>query len=188
MEILKNCEYFLRFRINQNLLKTYKNRWEKLKGICEMGANKRDVCCKNCGYVQQEYLGVNENVEDIFKLWIIHCRLETNKSLLYIDIPEGGVYNPNKRACQLFFRNMNAAKHIIDNDIVIEIVNLSQDVERWTYQELDDLRNAFVEMTFCKIGINIDSCIEMKIINTSTNREFSDSGSDGESDFESNQI
>ena len=171
MEIINNCSYFLRFRVNKRILSVYQKRWDKLKSVCELGSNKRDVCCKNCGHIQQEYLGVDETTEDIANLWKAQCVLESNKSLIYIDIPEGGMYSSYKRACQLFFRNKNVREHIIDNDIVIEIVNIHQDCEKWTYQELDDLRNGFVKLIIIKVGIEVDSCIEMKFANIDNDTE-----------------
>jgi len=171
MEIINNCSYFLRFRVNKKILSAYQKRWDKLKNICEIGSNKRDVCCKNCGHIQQEYLGMDETTEDIANLWKSQFEMESNKSLIYIDIPEGGMYNPYKRTHQLFFRNKNVREQIIDNDIVIEIINIDQDCEKWTYQELDDLRNGFVKLIIIKVGIEVDSCIEMKFTNTNNDIE-----------------
>lgn len=179
MEILDNYSYLLRFRIKKNVLSPYQKRWEKIKGVCESGSNKRDVCCVSCGHVQKEYLGVTENTEDIVKQWKPYFKLETTKPFLYLDVDEGGLYNPNRPGCGLLFRNNKQFSCVNDGDIVIEIINLPEYDEKWTHSELDDLRNAFVQMLIIKIGICVDSCIEMNLINTDT-CTFHDSSDSGE--------
>ena len=166
MEIFKNYSYLLRFRIKQNVLSTYHTRWGKVKSICEMGAKKKMVVCRMCNHTQSEYLGDGENTEDIVRQWKEYCRLETNRNLLYLDTFEGGMYNPLRPACRLLFRSTNNRRITDnDNDIVIEIVNLPNDKESWTYPELDDLREAFIQMIIIKIGIVVESCIEMNWVN-----------------------
>ena len=186
MEILDNYSYLLRFRIKKYILSPYQKRWDKIKNICESGSNKRDVCCLNCGHVQQEYLGVTENTEDVVKQWKPHFKLESTKSFIYLDVDEGGMYNPMRPGCGLLFRNNKHISCDTDSDIVIEIVNLPKDSEKWTHPELDDLRNAFVQMMKIKIGITIDSCIEMNVINTNNDINYdSSSSSDNDEEFES---
>lgn len=187
MELFDNYSYSLRFRINQNNLSTYRKRWDNVKCICESGINKKVICCSNCGHVQMEYLGNEENTEEIVKQWVSYCKMKTNKSLLYLDEAGGGMYNP-ARGCRLLFRSTKGDVFIKDNDIVIEIVNHPQNHSKWTYPELDDLRQAFVKMMEQKIRVNTYSCIEMNYASQyteTTNSLFiDDDDDDDDSDLE----
>ena len=98
---------------------------------------------------------------------------------MYLDVFGGGMYSPT-RGCRLLFRTTKQKMYITDDDIVIDITNHPQYQGKWTYPELDDLRQAFVKMVEQKIGVNTTSCIEMNYANPYIDED--DAGSSGDDD------
>jgi hypothetical protein len=104
MFILDTHIYKLRFRINTDAPTDYMNRWKKLKYDCDNGNNK---------YI----------IEKMKK----YCKLESNKTLPYLQRAEGGFGgNDNIMNKQIRFRicwcNSNNSQ-ISDNDIILDQVD-----------------------------------------------------------------
>lgn len=80
-----------------------------------------------------------------------YCKLNSNKEISYLDTSEGGK--------QIRFRDFSCSKK--DNDIILhEIVNTNN--EKWTYEELEDLMDAFIKTAnFYIEGEFVNGCIEM---------------------------
>ena len=137
MEISEKYSYKLRFRIDDFIASKYIEKWLMSKRDCESGENK-----------------------NIIEKWISYCKLESNRSLPYLDRAEGGIGgDDNNKNKQIRFRSSLGAKN--DNDIVIDEIHNGQE-EKWTYDELFDLIYGFVTLmdnTICEECVN--GCIEM---------------------------
>ncbi len=135
-QILETHIHKLRFRIDSDAPEKYMKEWKKLKNKLEDGENK--FLC-----------------EEIKRF----CKLEINKNLPILNRCEGGLGGDNNITNkQIRFRKNFSIN--FDNDIILLVQN--SDVEKWTYEELDDLMfativsiNKFMEAR-CTNG-----CIEM---------------------------
>lgn len=142
MNILDTHNYKLRFRIDRNIPPCFKERWNSFKYDCESGNNEKII----------------EQIKSF-------CKIDTNKKMLYLQNKSGGLgyHLPNSK--QIIFRSINHNKRKIykskDHDIVFEQINSSNN-EKWTYEELDDLVNAFVTTANAYIQSNcVHGCIEL---------------------------
>lgn len=125
MFILDTHIHKLRFRIDTDAPTDYMNRWKKLKYDCENGNNK---------YIVEKMK--------------TYCKLESNKTIPYLQRTEGGFGgNDNIMNKQIRFRicwsNSNNSQ-ISDNDIILDQVD-NTETEKWTYDELDDIIRALTK-------------------------------------------
>jgi len=119
MFILDTHIHKLRFRIDTNAPIDYMNRWKKLKYDCDNGDNK---------YIVEKMK--------------TYCKLESNKTLPYLQRREGGFGgNDNIMNKQIRFR---ICWSNIDNDIILDQVD-NTETEKWTYDELDDIIRALTK-------------------------------------------
>ena len=119
MFILDTHIHKLRFRIDTNAPIDYMNRWKKLKYDCDNGDNK---------YIVEKMK--------------TYCKLESNKTLPYLQRTEGGFGgNDNIMNKQIRFR---ICWSNIDNDIILDQVD-NTETEKWTYDELDDIIRALTK-------------------------------------------
>ena len=144
MYLLNTHTHKLRFYINSNISEEDMDKWKKLKFKCEGGDNK-----------------------EIILLIKSNCRLEENKNLPYLNRFEGGLGGNNK---QIRFRDNELWYYLatdenienLDNDIYFDKI-FNTENEKWTYQELDDLINAFIKTANDYIeNICVNGCIEMR--------------------------
>lgn len=141
MNILDSYEHTLRFRLDTDAPQDYMKRWENLKQECEN--HKR-------------------NNNTFFQHWKQKCSLLSNINLPILDRVEGGLGgNNNTVDKQLRFRSGFGNSVVIkDHDIVMNIYN--SDTEKWTYEELDDLINAFVKTAnYIMREKCVSGCIEL---------------------------
>lgn len=119
MFILDTHIHKLRFRIDTNVPIDYMNRWKKLKYDCDNGNN-----------------------EYIVEKMKTYCKLESNKTIPYLQRTEGGFGgNDNIMNKQIRFR---ICWSNIDNDIILDQVD-NTETEKWTYDELDDIIRALTK-------------------------------------------
>lgn len=125
MFILGTHNHSLIFRIDKDAPQDYITRWGKIKFDCEQNNNKY-----------------------IIEKMRIYCKLEQNKKLPYLHREEGGIGGNNNiinkqiRFFRLYSKSMQLNYN--DKDIVFDqIINTT--VEKWTYDELDDLIYAFTK-------------------------------------------
>lgn len=92
--------------------------------------------------------GENKHIIEKIKSY---CKLNSNKEISYLDTAEGSK--------KITFRDFSSSQN--DNDIILhEIINT--DNEKWTYEELDDLMDAFIKTAnFYIEGEFANGCIEM---------------------------
>ena len=73
-----------------------------------------------------------------------YCKLECNKLLPYLNRSEGGMGgDDNSSDKQIRFRMDIGCKK--DNDIVLQEIDCDTSMNKWTYDELDDLILAFTK-------------------------------------------
>lgn len=111
---------------------------------------------------------IESNDNEFFSILIKeNCILDSNKNLPLLKRIEGGLGgNINTIHKQLRYEDsiLNSFDPFTSNDIVLHI--LDSDIEKWTYDELDDILKS------CIISINdyikfdcVDGCIELIIKN-----------------------
>jgi len=135
-----NYNHFLRIRTETNTKTMYKTRFQELK-------NK-----------------IESNDNEFFSILIKkNCILDSNKNLPLLKRMEGGLGGDiNTIHKQLRYEDsiLNSFDTFTSNDIVLHI--LDSDIEKWTYDELDDILKS------CIISINdyiefdcVSGCIEL---------------------------
>jgi len=134
-------EYRLRFSISKTASTQTMQSWMELKTLCESGRNKEIV------------LQIKEM-----------CQLEQNQNLPYLNRVEGGLgWDNNRENKEIRFVHGFFAKFSdwFDNDIIMDNI-FDTEIDTWSYEELDDLTNAFVETaeSYCP-NAKIRGCIEM---------------------------
>lgn len=144
MFILNTHIHKLIFRINSNAPESCISKWKKLKLDCQEGNNK---------YIVEKMK--------------TYCKLEQNKNIPYLQREEGGIGgNNNSINKQIRFFTLLSSSCIPVNynnkDIVLHQIT-STDIEKWTYEELDDLIYAFTKTfnNFIKSEYYITGVIEM---------------------------
>jgi hypothetical protein len=155
MSILNTHNHRLVFCIDDDAPEEYIKRWNEFKFKCEGGKNKHIV----------------EQIKE-------YCNLETNKALSYLNRMEGGLGGDNNTIHkQLRFRNSIVG--INDNHIIFDQV-MNTDIEKWTYNELDDLIYAFTKTANYNVKAKcVSGYIEMK-----NNDSYSDNYLDSDSEYE----
>jgi len=152
MNILETHTHTLRFRIDSDAPTKYIERWKEIKMECENSGNQ---------YVVEQ---IKNN-----------CRIASNKALPYLKSCEGGLGgNNNILDKQIRFRMETSVKY--DNDILLRISNT--EIQKWTYDELDDIIRSFTIVLNDKMRSPcINGCIEMMNKNV-FNDDYLDSNSD----------
>tara|TARA_B110000285_G_scaffold230235_1_gene296469 strand:- start:3148 stop:3615 length:468 start_codon:yes stop_codon:yes gene_type:complete len=145
MDIMNTHNHTLVFSINTDAPEEYMNRWIDLKYKCDTGHN-RDIV---------------ENIKG-------YCKLECNKQLPYLNRAEGGLGgNDNNIDKQIRFRTDITQEYKKENDIVLGDIDCCTNVNKWTYQELDDLIYAFTKTANEYVEAEcVDGYIKMISINT----------------------
>lgn len=153
MNILNTHNHRLVFCIDDDAPEEYIKRWNEFKLKCESGKNKHIV----------------EQIKE-------YCKLETNKALSYLNSMEGGMGGDNNTIHkQLRFRNSIVG--INDNHIIFDQV-MNTNIEKWTYDELDDLIFAFIKTANYNVKADcVGGYIEMR-----NNDSYSDNYLDSDSD------
>ena len=146
MNILESHIHTLRFWIDCDMNKKYMDKWIDLKYTCETGKNQLIV--------------------NVIKS---NCSILSNKNLPYLNNMEGGM-GKNK---QIRFRDYKLWSQIpkyTDNFILFDNIINTND-EKWTYEELDDLINAFIKTANTIVGIDcVNGCIQ--IVNKNNNNTW----------------
>jgi hypothetical protein len=139
MNILETHIHKLCLKLDYNVLNKYKKEWEKIKEGCENTDNK--------------YL-----VEEIKE----YCKLESNKNLPYLNRCEGGLGgDDNKNNKQIRFRTNNKTTKEDDN-ILLYVLDSDLKIEKWTYEELDDILRSLIKVLNKKIKNEcVKGCIEI---------------------------
>ena len=168
MFILNTHNHRLIFRINNDVPNSCMKRWKKLKIDCENGDNKYIVeKMKTC------------------------CKLEQNKNIPYLQRAEGGIGGDNNFINKqirffTFFSHIFIPVNYNNKDIVLEQIT-NTDIEKWTYEELDDLINAFTKTFnyFIESDYFIRGVIEMS---TNSNLDSDNEESNLDSDNEESNL
>ena len=139
MNILNTHIHKLRLYIDKDAPSKYMKRWDDFKKKCENGENKHIV----------------EQVKS-------NCKLIVNRDLHYLERAEGGFGgNNNLVNKQIRFRHQLPWKKYSDNDIILNEITCT-DIEKWTYDELDDLLHAFIKTSNFNVQENyVKGSIEM---------------------------
>lgn len=150
-----NYNHFLRIRTETNTKTMYKTRFQELK-------NK-----------------IESNDNEFFSILIKkNCILDSNKNLPLLKRMEGGLGGDiNTIHKQLRYEDsiLNSFDTFTSNDIVLHI--LDSDIEKWTYDELDDIIHAFTKI--CNEYIHSD-CVSGFIKLTNIKSDDSD---DSDNDY-----
>ena len=141
MDILDSHIHKLRFRLDGDAPTDFKKRWKKFKRDCENGHNKQ-----------------------IVEHWKGYCKLEQNRILPYLDRIEGGIGGNNNtihKQIRFRFGTWRTLGIYDDADIVMDRIE-NTTTERWTYEELDDLVDAFIKTANNNVEEEcVKGCIEM---------------------------
>lgn len=148
MNLLNTHNYRLVFYLDGDAPEKYIKKWNKFKLECESGNNKHIV-------------------EQIKK----HCKLEINQNLHYLERVEGGLGgNNNEIHKQIRFRHIFMEQQLNgdipyykkDTNIIFNEI-ISTNIEKWTYDDLDDLIYAFIKTANYNIGSEcVTGYIEMR--------------------------
>lgn len=153
MYLLNTHNHRLVFNIDGDAPENIYVKWNKFKIKCESGDNKHIV----------------EKIKE-------YSKLENNKNITYLECEEGGFGGDNNIIHkQIRFRHIvmdlqfnggnipyyKKDTHIIFNEII------STDIEKWTYNELDDLIYAFIKTANYYMGTD---CVSgyIELINKTT--------------------
>ena len=158
IDINKNINnMIIRFKLDNDAPEDFIKKWVELKIKCE----SRD----------------DTSYKEIIEQWLKHCKIKSNKLLPFLDRHElgiGGDDNIIKK--QLRFRNLSNKQLFDDPYIIIDEI-YSTDNEKWNYEELHDLINAF--KIYADNYINADSCINGFIeFNISSKFNYQDNSPD----------
>ncbi|MDB4769389.1 hypothetical protein OAG24_00340 [bacterium] len=146
MNLLTNFKHRLRFYADNDIYSAPDksiNNWKKLKETCEDGQVENIV----------------GEMRDCYKL-------EQNKNLQYLDRVEGGIGdNSNIENKQLRFRCKRLTMMPTQNDahiLIDQISDANSGAERWTYEELADVIQAFVKVANELVEEDcVHGCIEL---------------------------
>ena len=149
MNLLNTHYHKLIFRIDKDAPPNFKNRWNTFKNKCEAGS------------VQEK--------KSIMEKLVSYCEVDSNKILPYLDRCEGGLGgNSNMLHKQIRLRmgKMGSGDFIYDihvDDILFYQIS-STDTEKWTYDELDDLIQAFIKTVNQEVKAEcVSGCIELTV-------------------------
>lgn len=154
MSILETHRHILRFRLDNDAPNKYIVMWKSIKNEVE---NSNNLC-------------IVDKIKE-------KCKLTSNKNLLYLQRTEGGLGgNNNNVDKQIRFRTKTLIKH--DNDICMFVLNTN--MQKWSYDELDDIIRSLIKVLNEKMKCEcINGCIEIVNYNT-LNDNYLDSDSDYE--------
>ena len=142
---LSDVPHQLRFSLSNKAPLKMKNKWKRLKQDCEYGVKK-------------------DHNKKVVNEFLKMCELKSNKSLPYLERCEGGFGgNDNQIHKQMRFRDTDSPFQYctqMDNDIVIDQI-YNTESEYWTYAELQDIMQAFVNYFGCPDFV--DCVIEIRI-------------------------
>lgn len=132
--------------------------------------------------------GIEIDINDILISVKNYCKLNTNKNLPILNRCEGGLGGDSNEFdkqlrfyCDLNFLNKLNPYPNSSNSIKINIFNSSNNNNKWTLEELDDLTYAFVK-TFNNIMET--KCCEGKITLQNKNNNYEEDSNDENSDVE----
>ena len=142
MNILDTHIHKLRFYIDKDAPVNYMESWNEFKLKCEQGNNKQIV----------------EQIKS-------YCKLPQNKNIPYLNRKEGGMGgNNNIINKQIRFRDCilwSKSPRYNDSDIIFDRIE-NTDIEKWTYEELDDIIYGFIKTVNYNIKAEcVNGCIEM---------------------------
>ena len=164
MNLLNTYNHRLVFNLDGDAPEGYIKKWGKFKIECESGNNKHIV----------------EKMKE-------NSKLEINKNIDYLERAEGGLGgNNNEIHKQIRFRLICGGQQINgenipyykkDTSIIFNEI-ISTDIEKWTYNELDDLIYSFIKTANYYMGTD---CVSgyIELINKMM---FSDSYLDSDSE------
>jgi len=153
MDLLNTHNHRLIFNLDRDAAEKYIKKWNKFKIECESGDNQHIV----------------EKIKEYIKL-------EQIKNMPYLKREEGGLGGDNNiihkqiRFRHIFkgqqFNGGNIPYYIRDDSIIFNEI-ISTDIEKWTYNELDDLIYAFIKTANYYMGSN---CLSgyIELINKTT--------------------
>tara|TARA_B110001450_G_scaffold234564_1_gene238625 strand:+ start:352 stop:846 length:495 start_codon:yes stop_codon:yes gene_type:complete len=149
MNLLNTHNHRLVFNLNEDAPKKYIEKWNEFKLECESGDNKHIV----------------EKIKE-------YSKLEINQNLHYLERAEGGLGgNNNGIHKQIRFRHIFMGQQFNGGDIpyykkdtnIIFNEIISTNIEKWTYDDLDDLIYAFIKTANYNVGSEcVTGYIEMR--------------------------
>jgi len=161
MVLLNTHNHRLVFNLDGNAPEKYIKNWNEFKIKCESGNNKHIV----------------EQIKE-------YSKLEINKNIPYLEREEGGLGGDNNGIHkQIRFRHIckgeqfnggNIPYYKKDTNIIFNEI-ISTDIEKWTYNELDDLIYAFIKTANYNIGADYVSGYIELINKTSFSDDYLDS-------------
>ena len=142
MNILDTHIHKVRFYIDKDAPDKYMKNWDEFKLKCEYGDNKQIV----------------EQIKS-------YCKLPQNKNIPYLNRKEGGMGgNNNIVHKQIRFRDYklwSKSPRYNDSYIIFDRIE-NTDIEKWTYEELDDIIYGFIKTANYNIKAEcVNGSIEM---------------------------
>ena len=140
MNLLDTHSHRLVFRLAEHAPEKQVRKWNELKTRCESGDNKQII----------------EQMKQ-------YCKLEINRNMPYLEREEGGLGgNDNKIHKQIRLRHVSMGqqfdeglvRHRTEHTNIVFNEITSTGIEKWTYNELDDLIYAFIRMANYSVGAN----------------------------------
>jgi hypothetical protein len=137
-QLLNNYIHQLRFRIDSDAPNNYIKKFKKLKEKIENGDNNHFSC----------------KIKD-------YCKLESNRNLPILNRMEGGLGGNNNIINKQIRYRHNLKKYLDNyNDIILSVQN--SDIEKWTFEELDDIIYVFIKIFNTYMNTEcINGCIEL---------------------------
>jgi len=138
VQLLTKYIHQIRFKIDSDSPKEYTDKFCKLRDDIEGGDN------------QHISLQIKDN-----------CKLDVNKYLPILNKTEGGLGGSNNRMNKQIRYRANF-KTYLDNksDIIFDVYN--SDIDKWTYEELDDIVLAFLKVCNFYMGTEcVNGSIEL---------------------------
>lgn len=148
-QLLKNYKHVLRFTLSKYLFENVKiyNKFKEL---------------------QKELEYYNNNIDEFSKNILANCKLESNKLLPILNRCEGGfggddnLNNKQIRYRNILFNDYYDKLSKYDSDIILNVYNTLKEI--WTYDELNDIVQAFIITAEDYIGCEcIHGCIQLEI-------------------------
>lgn len=148
-QLLYNYNHVLRFTLSNYIenVKIY-NKFKELQKELEYYKNKNFI-------------------DEFTKNILANCKLESNKLLPLLKRCEGGFGgDSNLNNKQIRYRNIfiHCKLSTYDNDIILNVYDSDSAKEIWTYDELDDIVQAFIITAEDHIGYKcVKGCIQLEI-------------------------
>lgn len=144
MYLLNTYNHRLVFNLDRDTPEKYIKKWNKFKIECESGDNQHIV----------------KQIKE-------YSKLEKIKNMPYLKRVEGGLGgNNNGIHKQIRFRHIFEGQQVNDMNIIFNEI-ISTDIEKWSYNELDDLIYSFIKTANYYMGTN---CVSgyIELINKTT--------------------